>query len=74
MMQLLTVKEVAELLRVHPATLYRLIYRHEFPSFRIGSEHRVSQEFLEQWIKDRSEYSHHNRGRRRGRPVPQESR
>ena len=78
MMELLTVKEVAAMLRVTPSTLYRLIYDHDFPNMRIGGDYRVSKELLEKWIDERTvwhdERAHHHSGRRRGSPFPQESR
>ena len=48
----LKVGEVARLLRIHPATVYRLLKNGSIPAFRLGSEWRFSQETIERWIKE----------------------
>jgi excisionase family DNA binding protein len=35
--QILTVKEVSEMLGVHPSTVYKLIREGKIPSFRVGN-------------------------------------
>ena len=35
--EVLTVKEVCELLRVHPTTLYKMAVEGKIPTFRVGS-------------------------------------
>lgn len=47
----LTIKEIAEFLRVHPSTIYRLIKRREMPVFRVGSDWRITQYALEKWLR-----------------------
>jgi excisionase family DNA binding protein len=48
-----TVNEVAEILRVHRATVYRLIKKRRIPSIRVGCDYRVSsvrlKELMESW-------------------------
>ncbi|MGO9604610.1 MAG: helix-turn-helix domain-containing protein [Candidatus Binataceae bacterium] len=34
--EVMTVKEVAEYLKVHYTTIYRLLKRHQIPAFQIG--------------------------------------
>jgi excisionase family DNA binding protein len=46
-------EEVAEFLRVHHSTIYRLIKKRSIPAFKIGSDWRFHQESIERWIKDR---------------------
>jgi putative molybdopterin biosynthesis protein len=50
----LTTAEVAEMLRVHPSTIYRLLKRGELPGFRIGDCWRISMETLEMWLYKKS--------------------
>jgi len=38
--QILTVREVAEYLRVHPTTIYRLVRLKRIPGFLVGSDWR----------------------------------
>lgn len=35
---IMTVKELAAYLRVHPSTLYKLLRRGDLPGFRIGTD------------------------------------
>jgi excisionase family DNA binding protein len=50
----MTVREVAQLLRVHQATIYRLLRAKRLPGFRIGYDWRFSRQAVETWIKDNS--------------------
>jgi excisionase family DNA binding protein len=49
--RVLTVREVAELLQLHPVTVYRLLKTTDFPGFKVGSNWRFSSEAVEKWIK-----------------------
>jgi excisionase family DNA binding protein len=53
MSTVLTLEEVAEFLRVHPSTIYRLIKKRSIPAFKIGSDWRFNQESIERWMKER---------------------
>jgi excisionase family DNA binding protein len=47
---LLTVRELAEYLRVHQATIYRLVKEQKLPAFRVGSDWRFNREVIERWM------------------------
>jgi excisionase family DNA binding protein len=47
--KIMTLPEVAELLRVHPSTLYKLIRRKQIPAFRIGSDYRFHRVAIDAW-------------------------
>jgi excisionase family DNA binding protein len=47
----LTLEEVAQFLRVHPSTVYRLLRKRTIPAFKMGSDWRFNQESVERWIK-----------------------
>jgi excisionase family DNA binding protein len=47
--KVLTVSELAEYLRVHHSTVYRLLKKQQLPGFKIGSDWRFNVEALEQW-------------------------
>jgi excisionase family DNA binding protein len=51
--EVLTVKEVSEMLRIHKTTLYKLVKTGKIPSFRIGSDWRFRSDLLERWIAER---------------------
>jgi excisionase family DNA binding protein len=48
--EVLTIKEVAAILRIHRSTLYRMIERGEVPYFRVGYDYRFDSESIERWI------------------------
>jgi excisionase family DNA binding protein len=45
----LTVTELAEYLKVHRSTIYRLIRARAIPAFRIGSDWRFNREHIDEW-------------------------
>ncbi len=45
----LTVVELADYLRVHSSTIYRLIRRGSLPSFKVGSEVRFVRNDIDRW-------------------------
>ena len=51
--EILTADEVAELLRIHPATLYKMIKNGDLPAFRVGSDWRFSRNSIEKWLESR---------------------
>ena len=52
--EILTVKEVSDLLRVHRSTLYRLIRQGKIPSFQIGTDWRFLKHRLVRWMAQQS--------------------
>ena len=50
----MTVKEVADYLAVHPSTIYKLLRQKQLPGFRIGTDWRFNKERLDQWMTDRT--------------------
>lgn len=46
----LSVTETARALGVSRPTVYRLLQRADFPSFRVGSRQLVSRQGLEDWV------------------------
>ena len=55
--EVLTVKEVCDLLRVHPATLYKLAREGKIPSFRIVSEWRFRKDAILRWMAEKSAHA-----------------
>jgi excisionase family DNA binding protein len=50
--QVMTVREVADYLRVHQSTVYRLLKNGQLPGFRVGSDWRFNSEAIDQWRLD----------------------
>jgi excisionase family DNA binding protein len=49
--RVLTVAEVAKLLRVTPATVYHLAHGGKLTGFKVGTEWRFTSETLEEFMK-----------------------
>lgn len=47
----MTVKDVAAYLRVHPATVYRLLRQGKLPAFRVGADWRFRQDQIVAWAR-----------------------
>ena len=47
--KVITVGELAEYLRVHRSTLYRLLKKGQLPGFKIGSDWRFNVEVIDKW-------------------------
>jgi excisionase family DNA binding protein len=52
--RVLTIGEVAEMLRVHPTTIYRLVKRGELPGFKVGGNWRINSDALDAWLAEGS--------------------
>jgi excisionase family DNA binding protein len=52
--QVLTVKEVAEYLKVNDRTVYRMAAAGKIPAFKVGSSWRFKQSEIEKWIEKQS--------------------
>jgi excisionase family DNA binding protein len=50
---MLTLEDVAQFLKVHPSTVYRLLKNRSIPAFKVGSDWRFNQDSIERWIKER---------------------
>jgi excisionase family DNA binding protein len=49
--EILTLKQVAEYLKCHTGTLYRLVKHGRVPHFRIGSGFRFQKSTIDNWIR-----------------------
>ena len=45
----MTVRELADYLRVHPTTIYRQLKRRQLPAFKVGSDWRFTVESIDRW-------------------------
>lgn len=48
--RVLTINEVAQILRMHPTTIYRLVKRGELPGFKIGGAWRIGKASLDSFL------------------------
>ncbi len=49
---ILTIKEVAEFLRVTEKTIYRMASEKRIPAFKVGGSWRFDKVDIERWIKE----------------------
>ena len=51
---ILTIREVADFLKVTERTIYRLAAAKQMPAFKIGGSWRFSRQDIDSWIKQQS--------------------
>jgi excisionase family DNA binding protein len=52
--EILTLPEVATLLKVADKTVYAMAQRHEIPAFKVRGQWRFRRDDLEAWIRDQT--------------------
>ncbi len=50
--EIMTAKEVAAYLNIHPLTVHRYAREGKIPAFKIGTDWRFHRKYLERWIKE----------------------
>lgn len=55
--KILTVREVAEYLRMSETKVYRLVKQRQLPVFRIGKSWRFRKDLLDEWLSQCTESS-----------------
>ena len=53
--EVMTLREVASFLKVHPNTIYRLARSGKLPAFKIGTDWRFHRAAIEDWVQNRDE-------------------
>jgi excisionase family DNA binding protein len=51
--KVLTLGEMADVLRVHPSTIYRLLKKKALPAYKVGRDWRINVEAFEQWRRNK---------------------
>ena len=52
--QIMTLKEVAKYLGLHPISIYRLIKTTDIPAMKIGGQWRFKKDILDNWLTNQS--------------------
>jgi excisionase family DNA binding protein len=52
--EILTVKEISDLLQVHQPTIYKMVRQGKIPSFRVGADWRFRKDLIERWMAEKS--------------------
>ncbi len=50
MVKIVTMSELAEYLKVHPSTIYRLLKYSDIPAFKLGSDWRFNLDSINEWL------------------------
>ncbi|MBA55339.1 MAG: transcriptional regulator [Pseudomonadales bacterium] len=53
--EILTIKQVAEYLKVNERTIYRLANKGDIPAFKVGNNWRFKASAIEAWINQNSD-------------------
>ena len=59
--EILTAKEVADYLHIHPLTVHRYAREGRIPAFKIGTDWRFHRKYIEKWIKQKLTANFENR-------------
>ena len=54
--EIMTAKEVAEYLHIHPLTVHKYAREGKIPAFKIGTDWRFHKKYIERWIREKSAY------------------
>jgi excisionase family DNA binding protein len=52
--EIMTVSGLANYLRCHPSTVYRLLKEKKIPAFKVGSDWRFQRSQIDRWIEKKA--------------------
>lgn len=58
---LLTIKQVAQYLKVDKFTVYRLVTKSKLPAFKVGNQWRFKRATIDSWLEQHSNMRGRNR-------------
>ncbi|MCM8795107.1 MAG: helix-turn-helix domain-containing protein [Candidatus Omnitrophica bacterium] len=64
--EIMTAKEVADYLKLHPLTVHRLAREGKIPAFKIGTDWRFHKKHIERWILEKSAHYFAKKGQKEG--------
>jgi len=63
--EILTAKEVADYLHLHPLTVHRYAREGKIPGFKIGTDWRFQKKYIKRSIKEKVDYNLNGKNRRK---------
>jgi len=63
--EIMTTKEVAGYLNIHPLTVNKYAREGKIPAFKIGTDWRFHKMYIERWIKDKMDNNQIGKERRK---------
>lgn len=59
MQKLMTIKELADYLRLSKVTVYKMTRQGKIPALKIGKQWRYNKAEIDTWVKQKSNSEHH---------------
>ena len=63
--EIMTAKEVADYLNIHPLTVHRYAREGKIPAFKIGADWRFHKKYIQRWIQEKLAYQSEGKDRRK---------
>lgn len=63
--EIMTTKDVADYLSIHPLTVHKYARNGAIPAFKIGTDWRFQKKSIDKWIQQKVEYNSTKKDRRR---------
>lgn len=63
--EIMTAKEIADYLKLHPLTVHRYAREGKIPAFKIGTDWRFHKKYIDRWIKEKLAYSLQSKNRKK---------
>jgi len=63
--EIMTTKDVADYLNLHPLTVHRYAREGKIPAFKIGTDWRFHKKYIERWIREKVVYNLQGKERRK---------
>ena len=63
--EIMTAKEVADYLNIHPLTVHKYAREGKIPAFKIGTDWRFHKKYIERWIREKLAYNSQGKERRK---------
>ena len=63
--EIMTTKEIASYLNIHPLTVNKYAREGKIPAFKIGTDWRFHKTYIERWIKDKLDSNQIGKERRK---------
>ncbi len=67
--EIMTAKEVAQYLSIHPLTVHKYAREGKIPAFKIGTDWRFHKKSLEKWIHQKSTFTFKQSNRLTGKII-----
>ncbi|MFC1594300.1 helix-turn-helix domain-containing protein [Candidatus Omnitrophota bacterium] len=62
---IMDIKELADYLQIHPATVYKYARKGKIPAFKIGYDWRFHKKLIDKWILEKVDYNSNKKERRK---------